>query len=235
MKRFTETDKWSDPWFQNLSHGSKLLFIYLCDKCNNGGFYENNPREACFQLGITEDQHKGALKGLERGIIEADGWIFVKNFLKHQKNLALNQDNPAHKQIIFFINEQLPRFGKNAQFQDFVAPLKGLLRGTGIVKDKVKAKERVPFNLEQAERIYQEYPRKEGRGVAIESISKALKEGANPQELIGKVRQFSECMRGKEMQFIPHPATWFNQKRWLDDPATWAAHSRNGHSQGSAI
>lgn len=138
MKRFTETNKWSDPWFQSLPHGSKLLFLYLCDKCDNAGFYEENVDEACFHLKVTPEQYKGAMKGLDRGLAVSGGYIWVKRFLKNQKNLPLREENPAHRQIILLINQQLERFNKNEEFCEFIAPLMGLQRGTGNGKGKVK-------------------------------------------------------------------------------------------------
>lgn len=129
--RFTETEKWSDPWFQSLPHGSKLLFMYLCDRCNIAGFYEENIKEACFQLGIEERQYKGAKEALGRGVKEANGWLWVKNFLKHQKNKDLNPENAAHRGIIRSIKEQVSRFSEVDEFRGFIAPIEGLLSLTG--------------------------------------------------------------------------------------------------------
>src|SRR5205807_249982 len=111
----------------------KLLFLYLIDNCNNAGFYEENVRETCFQLGIDEHQYKGALKGLERGIKGASGWLWIRRFLRHQKNELLNPLNPAHKQIIGLMLDQVDRFKDCSDFKAFVAPYKGLFCpiGTG--------------------------------------------------------------------------------------------------------
>lgn len=40
MKRFTETNKWSDPWFRKLSSTAKLLWIYMCDHADLVGLVE---------------------------------------------------------------------------------------------------------------------------------------------------------------------------------------------------
>lgn len=161
MKRFTETDKWSDPWFQSLSHGAKLLFVYLLDRSNNAGFYEENSREACFHLGITEDQYKGALKALERGIKGASGWIWIKNFLKHQKNLPINPENPAHRQIVFLLQQQTERFNGVKEFEEFVAPYMGLLCPIGIGKGKVKVRGSAEGVASTADQIIEELSKKE--------------------------------------------------------------------------
>lgn len=37
MKRFTETEKWRDPWFQKLDTQSRTLWLWLCDRVDNAG------------------------------------------------------------------------------------------------------------------------------------------------------------------------------------------------------
>lgn len=37
MKRFTLTEKWSDPWFRRLSSQAKLVWLYAQDMCDNVG------------------------------------------------------------------------------------------------------------------------------------------------------------------------------------------------------
>lgn len=40
MKRFTETNKWSDPWFRRLSAQAKLVWFYAVDHCDSIGLVE---------------------------------------------------------------------------------------------------------------------------------------------------------------------------------------------------
>jgi len=39
-KRFTDTEKWRDPWFRKLSSPAKQLWIYLLDQCDKIGLVE---------------------------------------------------------------------------------------------------------------------------------------------------------------------------------------------------
>jgi hypothetical protein len=110
VRRFTETQKWDDPWFRGLAGAHKLVFLYIIDRCDNAGFWEIDMESVRFHTKLEERHLEGALKGLERGIVERDGWCWVKKFLKHQKNENLNPANPAHRQIIGFLVDQLPRF-----------------------------------------------------------------------------------------------------------------------------
>ena len=98
-----------------------------------------------------------------------------------------------------------------------------------------------PYNIEpsiepsdilpdQAEEIYQLYPRHAGKGAAIPAILKALKK-SEFSALKERVTLFSECVSSwpkDEKQFIPYPATWFNQERWNDDESEWKRSKKSG-------
>ena len=110
--RFTDTDKWRDAWFSNLSQIEMLLFMYLCDICDIAGIAEVNLRIWAFELRSNESTIKGALEGLQKSITisQCGNYIYLKNFLKHQKNLPLNQKNPAHRGIIKRFEMNLSKF-----------------------------------------------------------------------------------------------------------------------------
>ena len=136
MKRFTETDKWNDTWFSSLNPTQKYVFMYLIDVCDNAGFYELNYRKMEFDLGLTKDKIEAALKGLARGLYGALEIIWIKNFLRHQKNLPLNNSNPAHRQIIRLIEFKLEWLKTIKEGKELEGALKGLLSpiGTGTGK-----------------------------------------------------------------------------------------------------
>jgi hypothetical protein len=131
--RYTNTDKWSDAWFSELTPYEKLVFIYLCDNCDMAGFIEYTPKKWAFDIGFDVDDVLGALEGLSRGLIysESKDCIFLRNFLKHQKNLPLNEKNNAHLGIIKRFNEYKNKF-KIENIESFInQEVKPLLRGYG--------------------------------------------------------------------------------------------------------
>ena len=73
--------------------------------------------------------------------------------------------------------------------------------------------------------IYALYPRKEGRADAIKAIEKAMRK-TTVEVLKEAVSAFAKAKEGQETKFIPHPATWFNGERWLDDRNTWIANKQ---------
>ena len=81
----------------------------------------------------------------------------------------------------------------------------------------------------QAEEIYAAYPRKVGKPAALRAIQRALK--THPAEfLLARTKLFAATYNGPA-HFIPHPATWFNEARFNDDPETWR---RPGAANGKA-
>lgn len=74
-----------------------------------------------------------------------------------------------------------------------------------------------------AETIYAAYPRKVGRSAALKAILKAMQTEGSAR-LLSLVQDYAKAVSrwpASERQFVPHPATWFNQGRYLDDQKEW--------------
>ena len=111
--RYTNTDKWADEWFSGLKPLAKLLFMYLCDQCDIAGFIEINEKKICFDTGLDKQGMAKALKEISGRLVKSgDGRVlYIVNFIRHQKNLPLNPNNPAHRGIIARLEENKERFG----------------------------------------------------------------------------------------------------------------------------
>lgn len=70
-------------------------------------------------------------------------------------------------------------------------------------------------------RFWEAYPNKVGKRAAESSFDKALRraEGENPSATILAGLERAKVSRKWDEGFIPNPATWLNQDRWLDEPA----------------
>lgn len=74
------------------------------------------------------------------------------------------------------------------------------------------------------EMIYQAYPRKIGRTAAEKAIGQLLKNGCAAGHLLERTQAYAGAVahwNAGERQYCPHPATWFNQGRYDDDPKEW--------------
>jgi len=84
------------------------------------------------------------------------------------------------------------------------------------------------------EEIYQAYPKKAGKPMAIKAITKALTL-IPKDELLAIVKRYASARATEDPQYTPMPATWFNGQRWTDDPATWKSQAHNGKSTASSL
>ena len=71
----------------------------------------------------------------------------------------------------------------------------------------------------EALEIYEAFPLKVGKPKALAAIRKAMEE-VPASRLLELTKTFA-ASRPSGTPFTPHPTTWFNQKRYEDDPATW--------------
>lgn len=95
----------------------------------------------------------------------------------------------------------------------------GPLLSTSIIKreDATKSKRvKATTPPSEIESIYQAYPRKVGKPSALRAIRKAIERGCAAPILLEKTQAWAKACAGKESQYIPHPATWFNDDRFND-------------------
>jgi hypothetical protein len=83
-KRFTDAEKWKDPFFENLSNNFKLIWLYLLDDCDNAGLWGKSIKRLNFHCNtnVTEQE---LLKVLGKRIIPITEslWLIPK-FLEFQ-------------------------------------------------------------------------------------------------------------------------------------------------------
>jgi hypothetical protein len=223
VKRFVVTTRWSDPWFRRLSPVAKLLWSYLTDHCDCVGLIDLDVESAAFHIGApVQEKHLTELSSrLQRTI---DGKLFIPRFIPFQYG-TLSETCPAHKPVLKLVHlRQLSTDGTGYQYPNATLPV-GLPNSTGKGKDKEKDKEEgesegeIGVAVPTAEDIYQAYPRKVAKPEAIRAIQKALK-SRRPEYLLAQTVAYART-RPHNDQFTPFPATWFNQCRFNDDPATW--------------
>ena len=99
LKRFTDTEKWSDPWVRKLPLRLKLFWFYLCDKCDAAGVWKLDFEAASFHIGeqVQEQEAKSAL-GHRIEVLPGDRWL-VKKFIPFQYGTLSDKCRP-HMNVI---------------------------------------------------------------------------------------------------------------------------------------
>lgn len=98
-KRFTDTEKWADPWFRKLPPIAKLFWVYLCDSCDHAGVWKVDFELASFGIGegLSEDSLKTLLG--DRIDTHNPGYWFIRKFMLFQYGHKLNRGDAVHSAI----------------------------------------------------------------------------------------------------------------------------------------
>lgn len=111
--------------------------------------------------------------------------------------------------------------------------VKGTVKGTGIKESissstaeplpesessPAKPTKAVAYPAEFLETFWAIYPRRVNKLDALKSWKRAVTLAGGGKEAVERIRTacvaFSEASRGKDPQYIPHPATWLNKGAW---------------------
>lgn len=130
MKRFTETEKWNDPWFRKLTPGQKLVWFYLCDRCDNAGVIDLDREMGEFLIGHAVKWDDILESFGHRIEILENGKLWITTFLEFQVG-ELSSDCKPHQHI----NRLLLKHGISSRVS------KGYSKGIHTHKEKDKDKE----------------------------------------------------------------------------------------------
>lgn len=101
--------------------------------------------------------------------------------------------------------------------EDAPAPVQAELIPAAPVK-KTKKRSTTPALDEAFEEFYKNaYPRKMEPLKARRAFEKAVKNGADPREIIEGARRFAAATAAKGKTYIPYPASWLNAGGWMNE------------------
>ena len=123
-----------------------------------------------------------------------------------------------------------PRTTPSSSLPSSLEPISSFASLTGGVEQQSEVSKRLSEVAEDQRAVlhnpialYNLYPRKVGRAAALKAIERAVKkDGWGPVK--DAVEEYARCTSQwpeSERDYIPHPATWFNGARYLDDRSEW--------------
>lgn len=215
MKRFTDTNKWEDTWYQDLPMKYKLLWNFILDKCEHFGVWKVNIKLAVFLIGESFEYTEAKRIFNEKIVEFKEGYWFIKKFIPFQYGDTLSRTIPPHKKVIKFLEENpvlrgfipevsivdmsLTKYMENQQIPKGYITLKDKDKEKDKDKDKDKEQEIEselikkykldnPEFLEKWE-VWREYRISIKKPLSVHSIRiqlKQLSKCANPVETIEK-------------------------------------------------
>jgi hypothetical protein len=181
----------------------------------------------CQQKAIQELQNIGYLE-VERRDIPAKLYFKI-NLEEIQEFFTPKNLETSYKETRKLVPKKLGNlFQRNSETNINTINKKELLtKGTN---NKKRIRNLFPQNIKisQFDEFWKLYPRKVDKGKAL-TIWKRLankKDSPNWTDIKNALQEQIDTDRWKTPKFIPHPATWLNQSRWLDDPSEMKSYSR---------
>ena len=203
-----------------VSRDARLCFVLLWTQADDSGRLRGSSRMLASLLFPYDDDAPALMDGwlgdLERiGSIrryEVDGkhYIDIPNWLKHQRI-----DHPGKSAHPDFVASSRTFASPREASREDQGPRKGregTKEGTKECSTELSVISRTPFD-----NFWELYPRKIGKGAARKAYAEAIRK-AGPDDIEAGVARFRAGLNGTDPKFIPHPATWLNAERWLDDP-----------------
>jgi len=83
-KRFTDSEKWKDPFFEELSKDFKLAWLFLLDDCDHAGIWKKSIKRLNFSLDTNFYEIDLLKKFKERIIVLNDDKWFIPKFVTFQ-------------------------------------------------------------------------------------------------------------------------------------------------------
>lgn len=227
VQRMINSKFWSDSFIvDNLNPLDRYLFLYFLtnEKTNLAGVYELPLRTIANETGIDKEEILRMLERMKTRVEYKDGWVCLVNFIKHQ-----NLNNVS---ILKGIQNELHSLPE--EIHKWVEQTRGVRevyeRGTtpdniiesNLIESKVIKSNQTKNKSEEYEKSFEEfwkeYPEKVGKGKAYDSWKKLSDETKLKCLEQIKLQVINKHFRNKSgVDYIPHPTTWLNQKRWEDE------------------
>lgn len=226
MKRFTDTEKWRDPWFRRLSPEHKLAWDYICTNCDNSGVWVVDWDLFNFLVGVKvdPDEVREAFGDRVRDIGKGRWWI--PKFIPFQFGVLVDVSR-VHQSVLALLS----RHGIDSLE---IGYLKGIQQGIYTPKDKDIDKDKDKDQDRDLEKGSGEKPKPKPSGVPSseqEAVTWADME-AVPADFARMI--FHQCEGVGWLDGSQRPITsWrgYIKSRWSRQQVTPRVNGANGHAK----
>lgn len=213
MKRFTETNKWEDPWFRKLKPEMKLLWSWLLDSCDNAGVIDADIELASFQIGYSYPMD--TLSEFAHRVVKLPcGKFFIPKFIEFQYG-NLSRECKAHNPI-FISLEKHGLKGYPKGIHTLQEKEKETDKETETEKESPKKEKKLKPTTEGFEEFWTAYPKKIAKADAERAWDKIR---PDTQAVINSLtwQCRSDDWTKENGKYIPYPASYLNAKRYQDE------------------
>jgi len=210
--RYTDTEKWEDPWYRNLKPYQKCFWEFLLCKCNHAGIWKPDFAAATFFVGqnLIEKDCISFLDG-RITVLSSGRWYINKYVCFQQKINSLDELNPNNKCHLSII--------KILEKEGLLSPCLGasepLARGYSIGKGNGKGKKEGVVGGDQLfETVWSEYPDKTGKSLAKTAFAATVKTDQDAADIVHALANYKRHLSVNTWKRPQNGKTWF--RYWQD-------------------
>ena len=197
-KRFTDTGKWDRDWFFDLTPWQKLLWLYICDKCNGAGIWPVGLNAASFCIG--ERMTQADIDAFGKRVVRIDeDTLWIPSFIKFQYK-TLNPRNKAHlgmMRTLVNLTQNLPLEGET---KDLIETFKSYLTETQPRVERPSTEGQPTLQVKEKEKV-----------MVMEKVKEKEKGGVGgiSQDQLAAESDWQETLShfGIERPILPHERT----------------------------
>lgn len=257
QRRMFSKDITTSDVFVDMPSSSQLLYFHLGMEADDDGFL-GNARMLSRAYGMNNDdlkllEAKGFVISFPTGVTVIKDWKINNQIRKDRHKPTIYQEEKSLLTVdingSYLVGNQTTTIQQPTDNQtgDRLATQysigKGSIDENSIDENSIDRLE--PKNSEVSSskldkellqsnfnRLWELYPRKQGKTNAFKAYEKAIKEGTTDQEIEKGIEAYKKQIeiQRTELQFIKQGSTWFNQKCWNDEYITEG--SQMGYNNG---
>lgn len=200
--------------FMDMALSTQALYFHLLARADDDGFV-SNPKKIMRMVGSSDDEYKVLIA--KRFILQfPSGVCVIKHWLIHNLIRA-----DRYHETQYLDEKRSLNVKENSAYTEMYTS--GIPNGNQMATEyrlgKVSiGKDRLDTYTEEFENFWKEYPEKVGKGKAFDTWKKLSKsEIKTCIDAIKKQVDGNHFKNKSGVDYIPHPTTWLNQKRWEDE------------------
>ncbi len=214
---------------------ARLLYYDLSMRADDDGFV-NSPKKIMRMVGASQDDlgiliMRKFILPFDNGVVVIKHWR-IHNYIKNDRykettykeqkaQLELDENKAYRLKPALQIQDGTKmepvciQSGSNMDTQVRLGKVR-----LGKDREYTRAGARTREDTDQRfEQFWKEYPRKVGKPKAKQAFEKAVKDDETFEAVMDGLRRYkhTEQWNRDGIEFVPHPTTWLNQRRWEDE------------------
>jgi hypothetical protein len=220
VKRFTDTEKWRDPWFRRLKPEHKLAWDYICTNCDNAGVWVVDWDLFSYLSGATVEEKEvfDALEGRVADIGKGRWWI--QKFIRFQFGELVDLSR-VHQSVVRLLHQH----GIHTLWIEYT---KSIQRVADTPKDKdiAQDKDKDTGKGSGENHLNGEMP-------SLEGVQAAVMTTGIPPEFVAMVYETWNQRSGKDGAGVQVEIVRYVRSRWTREGSEWNNGQHRAQQKGT--